>query len=195
MIGWPQIYRGFVERVGVDARRFSEIAEELFQLAPIRHLVVVGVAEVVDELAASPHLARIRSLSLPRHTAQDELTDDAICRLVASPHLGQLAHLRLVHQHRLTSRAYQSVVTAPTLPQLSSFEVLTPRVGWEHLNATCYAARGRSERMISYDTITPAQRSKEWIGTWSISRRSSSIRSRAMIASWCAVGVPPRARC
>ena len=112
LVGWPQVYRGFVERVSVRAGRFLEIADELFRLAPIRSLVLVGVGAVVDELAASPHLARIRSLSLPRHGHHDDLTDGAIQRLVASRHLGQLAHLRLVHQHRLTARAYEHVVTA-----------------------------------------------------------------------------------
>jgi hypothetical protein len=164
LVAWPQIYRGFVERVSVRASDFLQIARDLFRLAPIRHLILVGVAEVVEELAACPHLMRIRSLSLPRHAAQDELGDDTLRRLIASPYLGQLSHLRLVQQHRVTPRAYEAVVTAPTLPQLSSVEVFTPRAGWEHMDPTSYAAWGRSERVINYDTVTPARRSKGWIG-------------------------------
>lgn len=163
LVGWPQVYRGFVERVGVRAARFLRIAEELFSLAPIRHLVVIGVPEVVDELAACPHLGRIRSLSLTRYGQEDDLTDDVLRRLIASPHLANLAHLRLVHQSRLTPRAYEEVVTAPTLPRLSSFEVYAPMVSWGHQDPAIYDPRGRTERMIVYDTALAAMRWKDWI--------------------------------
>jgi uncharacterized protein (TIGR02996 family) len=163
LVGWPQVYRGFIERIGVRASRFLEIADELFQLAPIRYLVVVDVPAAVDQLAASPHLARIRSLSLPCYTPDDELTDATLQRLVASPNLGHLAHLRLVHQHRLTSAAYERIVNAPTLPQLSSFEVYEPRYRWDHLEPCGRDPMGRFNRMIAYDTPLRSQRSKEWI--------------------------------
>jgi uncharacterized protein (TIGR02996 family) len=163
LVGWPQVYRGFVERVGVRALRFLELAEELFRLAPIRHLVVIGVPEVVDELAACPHLDRIRSLSLTRYGREDDLTDDTLQRLIASPHLGNLAHLRLVNQPQLTRRVYEDVVTAPTLPGLSSFEVYEPVVSWSHQEPAIYDPRGRAERMIVFDTPIPARRSKDWI--------------------------------
>jgi hypothetical protein len=162
LVGWPQIYRGFVERVAMRAGRFLELAEELFRLAPIRHLVLICVPAVVDQLAASPHLARIRSLSLPRHSGADELSDDTVARLVASPHLGQLAHLRLVHQQGLTARAYERIVTAATLPQLSHVELYTPLGLGEHDVAT-YDRIGRSERMIAYDTPMRAVQPKDWI--------------------------------
>jgi len=163
MVGWPQVYRGAVERVGVRALRFLQLAEELFTLAPIRHLVLIGVPEVVDDLAACPHLARIRSLSLPRYSREDELTDDVLQQLIASPHLGNLAHLRLVHQPRLTPRVYQDVVTAPTLPQLSSFEVFEPRHPWTSHDPAAFDPRGRSDRMIAYDTPISVMRAKHWI--------------------------------
>jgi uncharacterized protein (TIGR02996 family) len=163
LVGWPQVYRGFVERVGVRAARFLEIAGELFSLAPVRQLVVIGVPEVVDELAACPHLGRIRSISLTRYGQEDDLTDDVLRRLIASPHLANLAHLRLVHQRRLTPRAYEDVVTAPTLPRLSSFEVYEPAVSWGHQEPATYDPRGRFERMIVHDTPIPAMRPKGWI--------------------------------
>lgn len=163
LIGWPQVYRGFVERVGVRAGRFLEIAEELFQLAPIRYLVMLDVAAVIDELAASPHLARIRSLSLPVYGPEDVLTDDTLQRLIGSPYLGQLAHLRLVHQHRITTDGYARVATAPTLPQLSCFEVYAPRNRWDHLDPTDYDPRSRRDRMIAYDTPLRSMRPQEWI--------------------------------
>jgi uncharacterized protein (TIGR02996 family) len=123
LIGEPMFFRGFVERVSARAHRFLEIADELFSLAPIRHLVLIGVPAVVDQLAASPHLARMRSLVLPEHGEQDQLTDDVLARLLDSPHLANITHLRIGGNHRLTPRAYEMVVTAPSLPMLSNFEV------------------------------------------------------------------------
>ena len=163
LVGWPQIYRGFVERVAMRAGRFLELADELFRLAPIRHLVLICVPEVVDQLAASPHLARIRSLSLPRHSGADELSDAALGRLLASPHLGQLAHLRLVHQHALTPRAYQQIAISKTLPELSHIEIFAPlRTGAP--DPATDDPLGRSERMIAYDTPIRAILPKAWIG-------------------------------
>jgi len=163
LVGWPQVYRGFVERVAVRALRFLQMADELFRLAPIRHLVMIGVPEVVDQLAACPHLGRIRSLSLTRYGREDDLTDDVLQRLIASPHLGKLAHLRLVDQEQLTPRAYEDVVAAPTLPHLSSFEVYARQSRWNPQEPTFFDLRGRSERIIIYDTPIPAMRPKGWI--------------------------------
>jgi hypothetical protein len=125
--------------------------------------VVIGVPEIVDELAACPHLDRIRSLSLTRYHWDDDLTDDTIRRLIASPHLANLAHLRLVNQPRITRRAFEDIVTAPTLPQLSSFEVYEPVVSWSDPEPATYDPRGRAERIIVYDTPIQARRSKDWI--------------------------------
>lgn len=161
-VGWPHVYRGFVERVWLSGRRFLEIAPELFQVAPIRHLVLVGVAEVVDELAACRYLRRIRSLSLPRWMRGDELTDHAFERLIASPHLMNIVHLRLVHQAQLTPRAYARAVTASTLPLLSCFDVFEPRDEWEL--STSFDVWTRCERMMAFDTLLAVVRSQEWIG-------------------------------
>jgi len=163
LVGWPQVYRGFIERVGIRARGFLESAAELFDVAPIRHLVVIGVPQVVDALAASPHLRRIRSLSLPLYSPEDELTDDMVRTLVASPNLGNLVHLRLVHQRRLTVRAYEDIVTAPTLPQLSSFEVYRLPHRWEPNDPGIYDPRSRTGRMIGFDSPMPVMRSTAWI--------------------------------
>jgi hypothetical protein len=162
LVGWPQVYRGFVERVAMRAGRFLELADELFRVAPIRHLVLICVPEVVDQLAASPHLARIRSISLPRHSGADELSDDTVARLVASPHLSQLAHLRLVHQQGLSARAFERIATTATLPQLSHLEIYTPLRLGEH-DAATYDPIGRSERMIAFDTPMRAVQPKDWI--------------------------------
>ncbi len=135
LVGAGWFYRGFVEHVSMQARRFLEVADELYEAAPIRHLTLFGVAEVAAELAASPHLAQIRSLQLPNFITNRDvpgpvnpLTDDVIAVLAASPHLGRLAYLSLENQDALTQAAYRALVTSPHLPQLSCLEVVSRHV-------------------------------------------------------------------
>jgi uncharacterized protein (TIGR02996 family) len=84
--------RGFVEKITLPVRTFLEHAPELFAVAPIRHLDLTGTRAVAEELFASPHLARIRSLNLDRFG----LTDEDVANLAASPHLGELQWLQLM---------------------------------------------------------------------------------------------------
>ncbi|MEZ4364192.1 MAG: hypothetical protein R3B48_28720 [Kofleriaceae bacterium] len=125
LLGRPTFYRGFVERVVMRPHRFLELADELFSLAPIRHIGFVNVPRSIDALASSPHLARMRSLALATNgdAESEQLTDDMIERLLDSPYLGNITHLRLGGQLRLTQRSYERIVTAKSLPMLSNFEV------------------------------------------------------------------------
>jgi uncharacterized protein (TIGR02996 family) len=163
VVGWPQIYRGFVERVAMRAIRFIEVADELFHAAPIRSLVLIGVPAVVDQLAACPHLARILSLSLPRNGGADELTDLVVTRLLKSPHLRNLVHLRLVDQVQLTPRAYERIATAETLPMLSHFEVLARLPQGQTPPRQTYIPRSWTERMSVYDTPIRVAAPAGWI--------------------------------
>jgi uncharacterized protein (TIGR02996 family) len=158
-LAWPQIFRGFVERVWMRARTFMRYAPLLFELAPIRSLVLVNVSEVVDALAACVHLRRIRSLSLPRYGLADTLSDRQLGRLLSSPYLSNLTHLRLVHQRKLTSSSYADAIKA--LPLLSSFEVLLPQPDWEFYSS--FDAASRCERIVTIDSAVPAVRSGHWI--------------------------------
>lgn len=162
LVGWPQFYRGAVERVTMRARRFLEVGEEVFRVAPIRHLVLVEVADVVRQLAESPLLARIRSLSFPAYRPCDALTDEHIAILVGSPHLSALAHVRLVHQGKLTDRSYERLATAPTLPQLSCVEVFVT-AHWADRVQERYAPIGRRDRLLTRDTPRNARRTWGWI--------------------------------
>jgi uncharacterized protein (TIGR02996 family) len=84
--------RGFVEQATLSARTFLDHAPDLFAVAPVRHVDLTGSRAVLDELFASPHLARIRSLRLEGFGIQDE---DA-AKLAACPHLGELEWLDLM---------------------------------------------------------------------------------------------------
>jgi|GEM_PF-7053816 len=57
--------RGFVGLVKMTAREFLANAETVFSRAPIRHLDLIGLADVnLRDLFTSPFLRRLRSLSL-----------------------------------------------------------------------------------------------------------------------------------
>jgi uncharacterized protein (TIGR02996 family) len=126
--------RGFIEHVAIRAARFLEIAEELFALAPIRHLELTYCKGLDHQdgglwrrLLASPHLARIRSLCLPKrafgidngYTELNRFSDGDIALLAQSPQLGNLIQLDLEDQDRLTSRAFEALAESRNLPRLS----------------------------------------------------------------------------
>jgi len=119
----PRIHRGFVESVAIKATNLIELADELFAAAPIRFLDLIDVNRAVDELARWPGLQRMRALTFPICSDDDLLTDATIDRLLESPYLTNISAIRLVDQTRLTPAAYRRILTAPTLPRLSLFDI------------------------------------------------------------------------
>jgi uncharacterized protein (TIGR02996 family) len=162
LIGWPQFYRGAVERVAMRARRFLEFGEEVFSLAPVRHLVLTEVPSVVGELARSPLLARVRSLSFPANQPRDVLSDEHLATLMESPHLSGLTYMRFVQQRGLTERSYEQIATARTLPQLSCIEVFKT-AQWSDDRQEPYAPIGRRDRLFTRDTTRNVRRAHEWV--------------------------------
>lgn len=126
VIDHRMFFRGFVEHVAIKAKYFLPFAEELYFLAPIRHLTLTYCAEHMDALAASPHLAQLRSISLPNRmfnnhfTRLNDLTDDHIRTFARSPHLAGLRHLDLEDAAALTPRALDHLAMAPGLASLSA---------------------------------------------------------------------------
>lgn len=118
-----EVHRGFVEKVAIKASNLMSLADELFGAAPIRFLDLVDINRAVDELSRWPGLERMRALTFPVYGDDDLLTDATIDRLLESPHLTGVRAIRLVGQTKLTPSAYRRIVTAPTLPQLSLFDI------------------------------------------------------------------------
>ncbi|WP_437487043.1 TIGR02996 domain-containing protein [Sorangium sp. So ce1014] len=109
----PVLDRGFVELVTLDARAFLQHAGALLALAPIRHFTIAALGDAAEELFASPHLARVRSLRLDRVG----LTDDDVERLAASPHLAELRWL-WIGNNRVTRRGAEALAASRRLPAL-----------------------------------------------------------------------------
>ena len=94
LLSSPEFRRGFVERGQLGARQFLTHAEELFHLAPIRHLKLLRLPQMKQgpkEVAACPHLGNLRSLDLDNST----LGDQKLQQLLTSPHLHGLTALSL----------------------------------------------------------------------------------------------------
>lgn len=87
--------RGFVELVKMSAVGFLERAEQLFTLAPIRHLKLTGVRPFVEDLFASPYLNKIISLDLERN----DLNDNHLKTLAESPVLQNLKWLSVAENN------------------------------------------------------------------------------------------------
>jgi len=85
----------------------------MYVRAPIRHLNLQDSAPVVAELAACPHLGRIRSMSLWRN----QLGDHGLATLLSSPHLGRLRWLDLTG-NQLTDASLEALAAARTFPDL-----------------------------------------------------------------------------
>jgi uncharacterized protein (TIGR02996 family) len=105
--------RGFVDYVALDAARFLATAPELYRTAPVLHLELSGVKPVAAELFASPHLARIESLTLLRN----QLGDAEVELLARSPHLGRLAWLDL-GLNEIGPAGVEALAASDRLPRL-----------------------------------------------------------------------------
>lgn len=130
----PLYFRGFIEHVAIRAERFLEIADELYSLAPIRHLTLTYCkgrdhqdAGLWKALLESPHLDRIRSLRFPvrvfgsdnEYTELNRLNDEDLELFAASSRFRKLAYLDLEDERRLTIRSFDALAASPNLPALS----------------------------------------------------------------------------
>lgn len=104
--------RGFVHWVQVMSRNFLEHGEELFALAPIRQVTINDINSYLDDVAASPHLARLEKLDIKPEFSWRQtdfpaslLTDDGLARLMARWHVWRTASLDLGY-NRITNRGF-----------------------------------------------------------------------------------------
>lgn len=108
-----EFHRGFIAHVTLNARDFLDRAPQLFSLEPIQHLDLKLPAGVAQELFASPHLGRIRSLDLN----QGLLTDADIRLLADSKQVGELRWLSLAF-NRMTQTGAEYLAASKNLPKL-----------------------------------------------------------------------------
>lgn len=112
-VKYVQFFRGFVEKVGIDAKQFLDHADELYAMAPIRRLTLSGVSHVLEALVSSPSLSRIVWLNLE----DQKIGDRGIELIAASPHVRRLAHLGL-SSTGITTAGVEALAASPNLPSL-----------------------------------------------------------------------------
>jgi uncharacterized protein (TIGR02996 family) len=111
--------RGFVEEVGMRGRTFLDSAEEMFRLAPIRHITFSRVPPVfMPTLASSPYLAGLSSLSL----AHNRIGPRSARCLAESPHAAGLTTLDLTHC-RIGDAGLKALVSSPYLTRLAALHL------------------------------------------------------------------------
>jgi hypothetical protein len=116
-VDWFEFHRGFVEQIKIDARRFLDTAEELYNLAPIRKLSITGLLPVIDRFFASPHLDRIVSL----YVEYQHIGDAGVKLIAESPHLKKLALLGLCGND-VTLTGVETLAASHSLPSLKQVE-------------------------------------------------------------------------
>jgi len=118
--------RGFVECVRLEAAEFPRLAQELFSQFPIRELElrnVQGNRQVLEAIAASPYLARVRTLRFtPAPFHHEGLGDHGVATLLRSPFLTNLRELSLERQ-RLSNDAIAMLANCPALSGLTSLQI------------------------------------------------------------------------
>jgi carbon storage regulator CsrA len=119
-----RFHRGFVESLFLPAATFLAHAEALFQAAPGLVDLSADVSPPADaaSLLGSPHLARLRGLSIH----DDLLGREAVYRLVSCPHLGKLKRLCLASPS-LDASCVAILAEAPLLERLTGLAFVTRR--------------------------------------------------------------------
>jgi uncharacterized protein (TIGR02996 family) len=176
----PAFERGFVARLGTTPTKFLARADEVMKAAPIQHLTLSNAGYKLDELLASPHLARLRSLAMPHNRLRDEaiagaaalpslsgLTSLDLTRnrfriegataIAQSPHLGKLERL-VLSGNRIHDRGPEALAGSPHLANLKRLELVDCQIGPRGATALANSAHlGRLEWLdLSANRLTDA---------------------------------------
>ena len=117
--------RGFVEGMSLSGRAFVSLGPWVMCQTPLRDVRLVAVQPYLGELAAVPHLARLRTLDL----RGNRVGPAGLATLLASPHLA-VESLNLACNN-LTAADVPTLPPLPTLRRLDlSGNALGPQVAW-----------------------------------------------------------------
>jgi uncharacterized protein (TIGR02996 family) len=113
--------RGFVDEVSLDTGTFLRHADELFRAAPLRCVRLIRGLPLdlpAPQLAACPHLARLRELDV-----EAPIREDGVAVLAASPHLRSLDTLILQGCYTLGPAGTRALAEAPHLSGLRCLDL------------------------------------------------------------------------
>jgi len=112
-MGHYAFHRGFVDFVRLGAAQFLEVAQTLFETAPIQHLDLYDIEDAAHQLRNCHYLTKVRSLSL----RGCGLNDTNISFLAASEHLGRLRWLSL-EDNQIGFKGAETLAASKTLNEL-----------------------------------------------------------------------------
>jgi len=113
----PILLRGLVEGVTVEANRFLAIAPQLYELAPIRQVILVDTGDAIADIARSPLLDRLVSLSFYNRSRTAAIGDAGARALAGSAHVHRLKRLGL-ENNELTAAGIDAIAGSKMLNSL-----------------------------------------------------------------------------
>jgi uncharacterized protein (TIGR02996 family) len=152
--GW-KFRRGFIEDVTVAGPTFLVCDEELFRLAPIRHLRLTDAVRHLPSLTLSPALAGLRALDL----SHNRFGCPGAQVVAGSSYLGSLTALQL-RSTGLEAAGVAALAESLTLARLTLLDLSGNSIGVEGLRALArspYLGR-RAPLSVRYDPIPGADR-------------------------------------
>lgn len=123
LVEWWTFRRGFVEEIGLSAAQFLAHADRIFRLAPIQVLHIDGVRGILQSVAYSGHLQRVRYLDL----SNNNLRDDGARMLANSPYLTCLRGLNL-SSARIGDAGLKALLASPYLGELRELYLCDNRI-------------------------------------------------------------------
>jgi len=123
----PIIIRGLVEGVTLAATKFLSIAPQLYKLAPIRQIILVDTNGAIDEIAMSPYVNQLVSLSFYNRSKVAGIGDEGARALASSAHVRKLKRLGL-QANDLSIDGMEAIASSSRLKKLIYVELGGNRV-------------------------------------------------------------------
>lgn len=122
--GWTEFRRGFVDTVNIDGRSFLRRADDLFRLAPVRHVRFLDIGGTLERVTEAPQLARLTAL-----TIYAQHIDERLARCLAeSPHVAGLRALN-IGRNRVGDRGVERLAWTPRFRELAVLDLSDNAVG------------------------------------------------------------------
>ncbi|HEX3152457.1 MAG TPA: TIGR02996 domain-containing protein [Gemmataceae bacterium] len=130
LTGWTEFRRGLIETVNCDAHTFLARSQELFRLAPIRHIRFLDVGSSLDRLMNASPLSLLTAITIYAQHIDGRLPR----ALVDSPHLDRLESLN-IGKNRVGDRGVEAIAWSPRLRELKALDISDNMVGDGAANA------------------------------------------------------------
>jgi hypothetical protein len=105
-------HRGLVAEVALPGEQFLKVMPEVLSLAPVQHVILLAPWGSIEDIAASPLLAKLSSLRIDG--AKDAVGDRGAAAIANSPHVANLVDLALANGN-ITREGAEALVASPYL--------------------------------------------------------------------------------